>query len=161
MTSTQLDVGPLRLAVISDTHNLLRPEMLRQVEGCDGILHAGDVCRKDVLSALQQRAPVWVARGNNDHGVWAEALPELLRVRLGGLNIGIVHALESVQGSVEALDVALLIVGHSHSPSVTRQGGSVILNPGSAGPTRFRLPIAMALVTIQAGQFDVEPLRLG
>ena len=141
---------PRRIGVISDTHDLLRPEALRALAGSDLLLHAGDICGPDVLEALREIAPVVAVRGNNDHGRWAEALPETATVTLGGIPVLIVHDLATLS-SVALAGAGLVISGHSHQPRKAEQDGVVFFNPGSAGPRRFRLPISLGRIDVTAG----------
>jgi len=131
-----------RIGVISDTHDLLRPEALTALRGSDLILHAGDICGPEVLQALWEIAPVIAVRGNNDHGPWADALPETTVVELGPLSALIVHDLKTLRpGALR--DVQVVISGHSHQPKKETRDGVLYFNPGSAGPRRFTLPISM------------------
>jgi putative phosphoesterase len=142
----------LRVGVISDTHDLVRPEALQALHGSDLILHAGDVCGPEVLQALREIAPVIAVRGNNDHGPWADALPETTVVELGAVSALMVHDLKTLRpGAVR--DVQVVISGHSHQPRKETQSGVLYFNPGSAGPRRFTLPISI-------GRLDVAGERV-
>ncbi|CAD6559930.1 hypothetical protein LMG27952_06994 [Paraburkholderia hiiakae] len=139
---------PLRVALVSDTHNLLRPELLAFVEGADAIVHAGDICDQRVLDTLGAVAPLTVVRGNNDHGAWAEALPVQAIVTLGGVRLAVVHELPDLQGDPATDGIAVVVSGHSHKPALETREGVVYVNPGSAGPRRFTLPVSAAMLTI-------------
>ncbi|WP_110855589.1 metallophosphoesterase family protein [Paraburkholderia silvatlantica] len=152
---------PLRIALVADTHNLLRPELLAFVEGADAIVHAGDICEKRVLDTLAAIAPLTAVRGNNDHGAWADALPVQTTVALGGVRLAVVHELPGLQGDPAADGMAAVVSGHSHRPALETREGVLYVNPGSAGPRRFRLPVSAAMLTIGShGALDVEHVNL-
>ena len=142
--------APRRIGVISDTHDLVRPEALQALAGSDLLLHAGDICGPDVLEALREIAPVIAVRGNNDHGRWAETLPETATVMLGGISVLIVHDLATLSPAALA-GAGVVISGHSHQPRKVEQDGVVFFNPGSAGPRRFRLPISLGRIDVTGG----------
>jgi putative phosphoesterase len=139
-------LGSVRIGVISDTHGLLRPEAVRALRGSALIVHAGDVGAPEVLEALRGIAPVVAVRGNNDHGAWARALRERETVEIDGARLLVVHDLKTLRRTPP--DIAGVIAGHSHQPSITRRDGIVFLNPGSAGPRRFTLPISVARLSV-------------
>ncbi|MFO1079693.1 MAG: metallophosphoesterase family protein [Reyranellaceae bacterium] len=141
----------MKLGVISDTHGLLRPEALAALAGVDHILHAGDIGRPEVIVGLQALAPVTAVRGNVDQGAWAAAFPATTRVRLGGRSILLLHSLAELDLDPVAAGIDLVVSGHSHRPKVEAIGPVLYLNPGSAGPRRFRLPVALATLVIGAG----------
>lgn len=148
---------PLRIALVSDTHNLVRPELLRFLAGCDAIVHAGDICESAVLDALAAVAPLTAVRGNNDRGDWAEALPVQTTLAIGGVRIAVVHELPHLSGDPAADGIALVVSGHSHKPSRETRDGVLYVNPGSAGPRRFKLPVTAAMLTIgKSGSLSVE-----
>jgi putative phosphoesterase len=132
------------VGVISDTHGLLRPEALAALEGVDAIVHAGDIGGAEILDALRRIAPVVAVRGNNDRGAWAGSLPEIAKTEIGATRIWVVHDLQELAESPASAQVNVVISGHSHVPRVERRDGLLFLNPGSAGPRRFSLPIAVA-----------------
>lgn len=138
-----------RIGLISDTHGLLRPEARLALRGCEQILHAGDICDPSVLDKLREIAPVTAVRGNNDHGPWAEALPEQLVVEIEGVRVCIVHDPADFSADVDA-DV--VVTGHSHKPSMRMDGKVLHVNPGSAGPRRFKLPISLGFLEIADGR---------
>ncbi|WP_434662204.1 metallophosphoesterase family protein [Paraburkholderia sp. A3BS-1L] len=155
---------PLRVALVSDTHNLLRPELLRFLEGSDAIIHAGDICEQGVLDRLAQIAPLTAVRGNNDRGSWAAALPAQTVVEIGGIALAVVHELRDLRGlgaDKAAQDIAVVVSGHSHKAEHEIRHGVHFVNPGSAGPRRFKLPISAAMLTIgNDGALHIEHTRL-
>jgi putative phosphoesterase len=148
------------LGIISDTHGLLRPEALAALEGVDRILHAGDIGGPEVLEALGRIAPVIAVRGNNDRDAWALDIPDTARVREGAHEILVLHDLATLALDPRASGLAAVITGHSHKPSHEVRDGVLYLNPGSAGPRRFKLPIALARLRVGA-TLDVELVTLG
>jgi putative phosphoesterase len=142
----------MRIGVISDTHNLLRPEAVGTLKGCAAILHAGDICEPGILKQLAQIAPVSAVRGNNDRGAWARRIPVTRRFELGGLQVYMIHNLKELAIDPAKQGIAVVVSGHSHIPKVTRKDGVLYLNPGAAGPRRFKLPITLAYLEIRHGK---------
>ena len=142
----------MRIGLISDTHNLLRPEVLAYLRGSDHILHAGDICGDAVLQELARIAPLTAVRGNNDHGAWAERLQEREHVRLGGVTILVVHDLADLRRAPDTGGAVVVVTGHSHQPRVEERDGVLYVNPGSAGPRRFKLPISAGELIVQDGR---------
>jgi putative phosphoesterase len=139
------------IAAISDTHALLRPELLPLLQGADHILHAGDVGNADILTTLAQIAPVTAIRGNIDtHGPCAD-LPATETLELHGCLIHILHDVHELDIHPHAAGIGLVLSGHSHKPSITHRDGVLYLNPGSCGPRRFHLPVTFARVHILNG----------
>lgn len=136
------------IGVISDTHNLLRPEALAALKRCELILHAGDVCRPEVLEELGRIAPVVAVRGNNDRGSWARALPLSRTLDISGFRIHVLHDLKELDLDPRAEGFHAVVSGHSHRPRAERRDGVLFLNPGSAGPQRFKLPVAVAHLSV-------------
>lgn len=138
----------LRVGLVADTHGLLRPPVLDWLRGSDHVIHAGDLCDEAVLAALRALAPLTVVRGNNDRGAWAAALPETATVTLGGVAVHVVHDLKEL-----ALPpgVRVVVCGHSHHPKVQEREGVLYVNPGSAGPRRFKLPISAGELRLADG----------
>lgn len=139
---------PIRVGLISDTHGLLRPQALEFLNGSELIIHCGDICQPAVLEALSRLAPVRAVRGNNDQGSWADDLPESETIRVGQILIYAIHDLSQIDIDPVAAGVAIVLSGHSHKPSLTYRDGVTYLNPGSAGPRRFKLPICVAELVI-------------
>lgn len=148
----------MRIGVISDTHNLVRPEALDALRGCAHIIHAGDICRREVLDTLAPLAPLTVVRGNNDIGDDVARLPAHARIELGGATFHVVHDIADVPKPLDGIDI--VVTGHSHKPLIERRGEVLFVNPGSAGPRRFRLPITLALIDIDAGRIDARIVAL-
>ena len=149
-----------RIGVISDTHGLVRPEALRALRGADLIVHAGDVGAPEVLEALRAVAPVVAVRGNNDRGRWARALAETEVVERGGRALYVLHDLHELDVDPRVAGYHAVIAGHSHQPRVEHRDGVLYLNPGSAGPRRFRLPICVARLQITARRLRAEIVTL-
>lgn len=148
------------LGVISDTHGLLRPEAVAALRGVEHILHAGDIGNADILESLRAIAPITAIRGNVDtHGPCAE-LPATEAVELGGALFYLVHSVHDLDLNPVVAKVAAVISGHSHQPGVTTQNGVLYLNPGSAGPRRFKLPVTVALVNIEDGALTPSIISL-
>jgi uncharacterized protein len=137
-----------RVGVISDTHGLLRPEAADVLRGSDLILHAGDVGKPEVLESLQCIAPVVAIRGNNDKGPWADALPTIEVVEVEAVTFYLIHDVAELDLNPAAAKFAAVISGHSHRPSSSVRQGVLYLNPGSAGPRRFNLPVSLAILTV-------------
>ncbi|MPZ44248.1 MAG: YfcE family phosphodiesterase [Betaproteobacteria bacterium] len=152
----------MRIGLISDTHNLLREEARHALAGVDRILHAGDICTRVVLDQLEAIAPLSAVRGNNDHGPWADALSETAVVPVAGVRILIVHDLATLAIDPQAEGFDVVVSGHSHRPRVEQRGAVLYVNPGSAGPRRFRLPVSVGFLDIGAGRIDaqLEELRV-
>jgi len=141
-----------RIGLISDTHNLLRPDAAAWLQGCVHILHAGDICRPEVLEDLGRIAPVTAVRGNNDQGAWAERLPVQCTAEFAGVRVHLLHDLAELAIDPAREAVQVVLSGHSHRPLVQPRGGVLFVNPGSAGPRRFTLPISLGELWIEDGQ---------
>ena len=139
------------IGVISDTHGLLRPEALQALAGVERIIHAGDIGAPAILEELRRLAPVTAVRGNNDHGPWAEALPPSAVVEAAGARIYVLHDLHELDLDPGAAGYRVVVAGHSHQPAQQERDGVLYFNPGSAGPRRFRLPIAIGLLVVGDG----------
>jgi uncharacterized protein len=150
----------LVVGVISDTHGLLREEAVRALQGSDLIIHAGDVGHPEVLQGLGRIAPTFAVRGNNDRGEWATALPASEVVAVGESAFYVLHELAELDLDAAAAGFAAVISGHSHSPSIETRKGVLYLNPGSAGPRRFRLPVTVATVAAQPSRLVAKILHL-
>jgi uncharacterized protein len=140
-----------RVGLISDTHGLLRPEALAFLRGSDHIIHAGDVGSESILRELAAIAPTSAVRGNNDTQAWAASLPETQLLTLGGVRIYVIHELARLSIDPAASGVRIVVCGHSHQPRIDERGGIFYVNPGSAGPRRFRLPIALGEIRTARG----------
>lgn len=149
-----------RIGLISDTHGLLRPEALAFLQGCERIIHGGDIGDANVLEALRRIAPVVAVRGNNDRGPWAEALPEDTTLLVGQVRIYAIHDLSQMTIDPAGAGMRVVVSGHSHKPSVAERDGVLYVNPGSAGPHRFSLPIALAELVIDADSVNATIARL-
>jgi len=150
----------LLVGVISDTHGLLRPQAIEVLRGSDLIIHAGDVGRPEVLEPLRALAPLHVVRGNVDHGEWATRLPATARVDAGGRLVYVLHNIAELDLDPPAAGFAAVIYGHSHKPSIEARDGVLFLNPGSAGPRRFDLPISLARVRVTEEGLQPELVTL-
>ena len=139
----------LRIGVISDTHGLLRPEAKAFLAGSDHIVHGGDIGNQAILDELAAIAPLTVVRGNNDRGVWAEEVPETTLLTVGGVRIYAIHDIAQLDIDPVKEGVGVVVYGHSHKPVVEHRGAVMYLNPGSAGPRRFSLPISAAEIVIE------------
>jgi putative phosphoesterase len=143
---------PLRIGLVSDTHDLLRPEVLDYLRGSDHILHAGDLCGEAVLQALAHVAPLTAVRGNNDRGAWAQQLREREVLRLGGATLLVVHDIADLRRAPDTAGAGTVITGHSHQPRIEQREGVLYVNPGSAGPRRLKLPISAGELIVQQGR---------
>ena len=146
----------MRIGLISDTHGLLRPEVLDFLRGSDHIVHGGDVCDAGVLETLRAIAPVTAVRGNNDRGAWAAGLRESELVRLGDVFLYAIHDLAEIDIEPRAAGVQVVVSGHSHRPAIDERDGVLYVNPGSAGPRRFRLPISAAELAVEGGRVSAR-----
>ena len=150
----------MRVGAISDTHGLLRAEAVRALEGSDAILHAGDVGDAAILETLAEIAPVTAIRGNIDRTGPCAALPATEWVELGGVVFYLLHDLKALDLDPAAAGIAVMVSGHSHQAKVERRKGVLYLNPGSAGPRRFRLPVTVARVVVEGGRVEAEIVEL-
>jgi putative phosphoesterase len=148
------------VGLVSDTHGLLRPEVLEALAGSDHIVHAGDIGDASILARLGEIAPVTAVRGNNDVGPWAASIPETAVVRAGGASLFVLHDVKTLAVDPVRAGVAAVIAGHSHRPSDALRDGVRYLNPGSAGPRRFSLPITVARLVIDADGLAFELVDL-
>jgi uncharacterized protein len=148
------------LGIISDTHGLMRPEAINALEDVEMIIHAGDIGTPDVLAALRAIAPVVAVRGNNDKGEWAHALPESEVVEVGDIALYVLHDVKALDLDPVAAGFQAVISGHSHQPAIANRQGVLFLNPGSAGPRRFKLPISVARLIIHGDTLDAQLVEL-
>jgi putative phosphoesterase len=138
-----------RLGIISDTHGLLRPQAVEFLQGCDRILHAGDIGNAEILAQLSSIAPVTAIRGNNDTGAWAEAIAHTELFEFNGIHVYAIHDLSQLDIEPIAAGIHVVVSGHSHKPLIERRDGIFFVNPGSAGPRRFKVPISVADIVIE------------
>lgn len=150
----------IRVGLISDTHGLLRPQAVAALRGCDFIVHGGDIGNAGILDALRAMAPLTVVRGNNDREPWAEGIAETERVVFGGVHLLAIHDLAQLDIDPGAAGVRVVVSGHSHKPKIEERGGVLYVNPGSAGPRRFTLPIAVAELLIDGDAVSARILEL-
>jgi uncharacterized protein len=150
----------MRLGIISDTHGLLRPEAVRALSGVDLIVHAGDVGKPEVLTQLKTIAPVFAVRGNVDTEAWAAELPATAVVDAGSASLYVLHNLRELDLRPDAARFDAVISGHTHQAEQWEREGVLYLNPGSAGPRRFNLPVTLALVDVGRVPWEVEILEL-
>ena len=148
------------VGLISDTHGLMRPEALAALQGCRHIVHAGDIGGPHIVQALEAIAPVTAVRGNNDTDAWGRTLPRLARLEVEGVRILVIHDLADLDLAAARNEAEVVVCGHSHKPRVDDAAGVLVVNPGSAGPRRFRLPICVARLHVEAGRPRVEMLPL-
>lgn len=149
-----------RVGLISDTHGLLRPQAVAALQGSDFIVHGGDIGSPAILEALRAIAPLTVVRGNNDREAWTEGIAETERVAFGGVHLYAIHDLAQLAIDPAAVGVRVVVSGHSHKPKIEERGGVLYVNPGSAGPRRFSLPIAVAELRIEGGAVDARIVEL-
>ena len=149
-----------RIGVISDTHGLLRPEAVAALRASDHIVHAGDIGGADVLAALAALAPVTAVRGNNDFGAWADAIAERETFDVAGVRIHVVHDVADLRRAPAPSGCRVVVAGHSHKPAIVERDGVLYLNPGSAGPRRFTLPVAVAELAIEQGDVRARVVEL-
>ena len=147
----------MKLAILSDTHGLLRPEVVEHLSTADAILHGGDINRQPIVDELRQCAPLYIVRGNNDKE-WAESIPHHLTVTLGGLTFYMVHNKREVPSDLSGVD--LVVFGHSHKYVQEDKGGRLWRNPGSCGPRRFHQEITMMMAEVEDGHIQVEKITI-
>lgn len=146
----------MRVGLISDTHGLLRPEALEALAGVQAIIHGGDIGGPEVLERLGALAPVHAVRGNNDQGPWARKLPATLMLPLAGVRILVVHDVKALSVEAGAARPQVVVSGHSHEPGVIEREGILFVNPGSAGPRRFKLPVTVGYLTLVNGSAEAK-----
>jgi len=151
---------PIRIGLISDTHGLVREEAVAVLKGCQHILHAGDIDTPEVIARLRQIAPLTVVRGNNDRGSWARDIPVYEVVEFGAVSVYLRHDEAELDIDPKAAGFQVMMFGHSHRPSIERREGVLFVNPGSAGPRRFKLPIAVGELLIRGDQVEARIIEL-
>ena len=149
----------IRIGLISDTHGLLRPEAMDVLRGSDFIVHAGDI-GEGVLESLATIAPVTAVRGNNDRAPWAARIAETEQLRFGEVTLHVLHDLAGLAIDPKSAGVDVVVTGHSHRPKIERRSGVLYVNPGSAGPVRFNLPVSVALMQIAGKEVTVRIVEL-
>lgn len=151
-----MPASPTRIGLISDTHGLLRPQALDALRGSELIIHAGDVGKPEILTALRKLAPVIAVRGNVDAADWASALPETAVAEAGAVLLYVLHDVHALDLDPAAAGFHIVVSGHSHKPGEIERNGVLYINPGSAGPRRFQLPVSVALLSVDRRPFKVE-----
>ena len=154
------DLEKGRIGLISDTHGLVRAEALQALAGVVLIVHAGDIGKPEVLNRLQAIAPLAAIRGNNDTASWARHIPEVLDLRLNDTGVRVIHNVHDLENKLPAAGVQVVISGHSHKPSVETRNNVLFVNPGSAGPRRFKLPVTVGLLRLQNADAQAEIIHL-
>ena len=147
----------MKIGIISDTHGLLRPEVISALNGCEAILHAGDVCRQEIIDELEKLAPVYVVRGNIDKE-WAEHIPFFLDFEIAGLRVFMTHKKTDLPDDLSPYD--LVVFGHSHKFEESHRGKTLLFNPGSCGPRRFNQPITLAILDIEDRNITVTRIDI-
>jgi len=149
-----------RVGLISDTHGLVRPQALAALKGSELIIHAGDIGKPEVLMSLHKIAPVIAIRGNNDRDTWAKKLPDVLNLQINQLKIHVIHNVNELEANPITEGFRTIVSGHSHKPGMVTQEGILFINPGSAGPRRFKLPVAVGKLQIASGNVTAEIIEL-
>jgi hypothetical protein len=150
----------LRVGLISDTHGLLRPEARAFLVGCDYIVHGGDIGDPAILDELASMAPLIAVRGNNDKDSWGVRLAETELIRIGNVFVYVIHNLEELDIDPAAIDVRVVVSGHSHRPKVVERDGVLYVNPGSCGPRRFNLPISLGELRVSGSAVEARTVEL-
>ena len=150
----------MRLGVISDTHGLLRPQAVQALRGCDALLHAGDIGSSEILEALRSLAPVTAVRGNNDNSPWARELPLAVTIEVDGVRVHTLHEIKLLAVDPAAEGLRVIVSGHSHRPAMETRAGVLYFNPGSAGPRRFTLPVAVGILEISRGTVSARIIEI-
>jgi len=148
------------VGVISDTHGLIRPEALVALQGVELIIHGGDIGKVEVLETLSTIAPVHAIRGNNDHGPWVKKLPDVLNLQINGARFHVIHNVNELDVDPNATGCHCVISGHSHKPGIVTRDNVLFLNPGSAGPRRFKLPVTVTRLKIHCGRLSSKTIEL-
>ena len=150
----------IRVGIISDTHGLLRPRAIEALRGSEVIIHAGDVGKPGIIQELRRIAPVFAVRGNVDNQAWAMALPITERVEVGAQSFWVIHEIAQLDIEPSAAGIAAVVFGHSHKPLIETRGGILYINPGSAGPRRFALPVSIARAIVSGEKIRPEIVEL-
>ena len=155
-----MQANPTRIGLISDTHGLLRPQAIDALCGSELIIHAGDVGKPEILTALRKLAPVIAVRGNVDTADWASSLPKIAVAQAGAVLLYVLHDFHALDLDPAASGFHIVVSGHSHKPGQIERNGVLYINPGSAGPRRFQLPVSVALLNVDRRPFKVEFVEL-
>jgi putative phosphoesterase len=153
-------MGTRFVGLISDTHGLLRPEAVRALQGSELIVHAGDIGKAAILTALRAVAPVTAVRGNIDQGAWAQRLPKTETLEIDQVGVYVLHDVNELDVVPEAAGFNVIVSGHSHHPSIQERNGVIFVNPGSAGPRRFNSPLSVARLYVRGKTVEVELVAL-
>jgi putative phosphoesterase len=151
---------PITIGLISDTHGLLRPEALDALREADFLVHAGDIGTETILTSLRALAPLTAVRGNNDVAAWAADVPLADTLSVGDVGIHVIHELAHLTGRALPEGTRAVVYGHSHRPAIDMKDGVLYVNPGSAGPRRFKLPVTVALLRVTAEGLRAEIVAL-
>ena len=149
-----------RVGVLSDTHGLLRPEVVDALKGVDQIVHAGDLDTPEILDALKKIAPVTAVKGNMDHGGWTRKLQKTEVLKVGRHMLYVLHEIDSLDLDPDAAGIGVVIFGHSHNHSIARKNGVLYLNPGGAGHRRFNYSISLAILTVSDDRIEPRIIEL-
>ena len=150
----------VRIGLISDTHALLRPQALAQLAGSDYIIHGGDIGGQDILDQLCAIAPVTAVRGNNDQVPWARDVPETATLNIGAITIYAIHEIALLPPDIAGAGFQAVVYGHSHRPLIEKRAGVLYINPGSAGPRRFGLPISVGELLVDGNKLSARIIEL-
>ena len=156
----QIEIDKGIIGVISDTHGLVRPEAMAALKGVELIIHGGDIGKAEVLQSLSLIAPVCAIRGNNDRDGWAKKLPDVLKLQINGVKFQVIHDVNELESDPSAEGIHAVISGHSHKPSVIERDGVLFINPGSAGPRRFKLPVTVSRLRLRPQMVAAEIIEL-
>ena len=156
----QIEIDKGIIGVISDTHGLVRPEAMAALKGVELIIHGGDIGKAEVLQSLSLIAPVCAIRGNNDRDGWAKKLPDVLKLQINGVKFQVIHDVNELESDPSAEGIDAVISGHSHKPSVIERDGVLFINPGSAGPRRFKLPVTVSRLRLRPQMVAAEIIEL-
>ena len=156
----QIEIDKGIVGVISDTHGLVRPEAIAALKGVELIIHGGDIGKAEVLLSLSSIAPVCAIRGNNDRDGWAKKLPDVLKLQINGVRVQVIHDVNELESDPSAAGIHAVISGHSHKPTVIERDGVLFINPGSAGPRRFKLPVTVSKLRLGHKRVSAEIIEL-
>ncbi|HEY2919354.1 MAG TPA: metallophosphoesterase family protein [Candidatus Binatia bacterium] len=145
---------------MSDTHGLVRPEALAALKGSEVIVHAGDIGKAEVLDSFGSIAPVIAIKGNNDRDPWARKIPDVLNLEINGIKIHVIHNVNELEADPADDGIRVVVSGHSHKPDLVERDKILFINPGSAGPRRFKLPVAVGKLWINRGKVHAEIIEL-